>query len=154
MTLLGNGDGETRALLRQTVAVAEAALARGDSPFGAAIVIAGRVVSLEANATSSSLDPSAHAEICAIRSACQTLNRENLTGAVLYSSCEPCMMCAAAAVWAGIDSVVYAAPIEALTLFPITSLFPPGSFDWAQLPLGRTLEPLDDAAELLSRGTG
>ena len=61
------------------------------------------------NATTSSLDPTAHAEIVVIRRACRTLATFHLTGCVLYSSCEPCPMCLAAAYWARVDRLVYAA---------------------------------------------
>lgn len=138
------------AVLQSTVRAAEEARSRGDAPFGAAVVLDGTVIALEPNAVASGGDPTAHAEVCAIRSACRSLGRTSLAGAVLYSSCEPCLMCASAAVWAGIGTVVYAAPIEALTLFPIAELFPPGSVDWSQLPLTRILVPVAGAAELLA----
>ncbi|GAA2229618.1 nucleoside deaminase [Herbiconiux moechotypicola] len=137
------------AALQSAVSAAEGARARGDAPFGAVVVLDGVVVSLESNAVVSSGDPTAHAEVCAIREACRSLGRTSLAGAVLYSSCEPCLMCAAAAVWAGIDSVVYAAPIEAVTLFPIADLFPAGSLDWERLPLARTLVPVPGALSLV-----
>ncbi|WP_236795607.1 nucleoside deaminase [Amycolatopsis sp. GM8] len=138
-------------LLEQTVAVAKAAFDRGDGAFGAAVVLDGNVVSLEAVAIDSTLDPTAHGEVCAIRAACRNLGTTDLTGGVLYTSCEPCVMCASAAVWAGIRSVIYAAPIEAVTRYPVRDLFPSGTIDWSLLPLKRTFMPLDDAIELLSR---
>ncbi|MDQ1104914.1 nucleoside deaminase [Nocardioides zeae] len=55
------------------------------------------------------LDPTAHAEVQAIRAACRELGTFTLAGCVLYSSCEPCPMCAAASLWARVDRVVYAA---------------------------------------------
>lgn len=55
------------------------------------------------------LDPTAHAEVCAIRNACRELNSFDLTGFTLVSSCEPCPLCLAASMWAHVDSIFYAA---------------------------------------------
>ena len=62
-----------------------------------------------ANRVTATLDPTAHAEILAIRDACRRLGDFHLAGATLYSSCEPCPMCLAAALWARVERVVYAA---------------------------------------------
>ena len=78
-------------------------------PFGAVIVQAGQIVSEGWNQVTSSNDPTAHAEIMAIRSAASCLGRFSLAGCTLYTSCEPCPMCLAAAYWARMDRVVYAA---------------------------------------------
>jgi len=78
-------------------------------PFGAVIVQAGLIVSEGWNQVTSSNDPTAHAEIMAIRSAAASLGRFSLAGCTLYTSCEPCPMCLAAAYWARVDRVVYAA---------------------------------------------
>ncbi|ALJ22179.1 nucleoside deaminase [Microbacterium sp. No. 7] len=141
-------------VLRDTVALATAAAAEGNAPFGAAVVRDDVVVALTANQVGRTGDPTAHAEVCAIRRACRALGTPDLSGALLYSSCEPCLMCASAAIWAGIDEVVYAAPITALTRYPIDGLFPPESVDWARLPLTRTLVPLDAAAAVLGGWRG
>ncbi len=78
-------------------------------PFGVVIVKEGDIVSRGWNKVLSTNDPTAHAEIVAIRSACQKLGTFNLSGCVLYSSCEPCPMCLGAIYWARIDHIVFAA---------------------------------------------
>lgn len=77
-------------------------------PFGAVIVYENRVIAEGWNEVTSSLDPTAHAEVTAIRKACEKLKTFELKGATLYSSCEPCPMCLAAVYWARIDRVVFA----------------------------------------------
>jgi tRNA(Arg) A34 adenosine deaminase TadA len=76
-------------------------------PFGAVVVAEGKVVAEGWNQVTSTNDPTAHAEIVAIRRACAALGRFDLKGAVLYTSCEPCPMCLAAAYWARLDAVVF-----------------------------------------------
>lgn len=78
-------------------------------PFGALIAHEGRPISEGWNQVTSMNDPTAHAEIVAIRSAASRLGRFSLEGCTLYTSCEPCPMCLAAAYWARVDGVVYAA---------------------------------------------
>jgi guanine deaminase len=77
-------------------------------PFGAVVILDGRVIGKGGNMVSSQNDPTAHAEIVAIRNACTTIGSFDLTGAVLYATCEPCPMCLAAIYWANIRSVYYA----------------------------------------------
>ena len=77
-------------------------------PFGAVVVMAGKVVAEGWNQVTSTNDPTAHAEVVAIRRACTALNRFDLRGATLYSSCEPCPMCLSSALWARVDRIVYA----------------------------------------------
>ena len=81
----------------------------GGGPFAAAVVRDGRVVAEGVNRVTRDLDPTAHAEVVAIRAACQALGDYVLTGCVLVSSCEPCPLCLSAALWARVDRVVYAA---------------------------------------------
>jgi guanine deaminase len=81
----------------------------GGGPFAAAVVREGRVVAEGVNRVTRDLDPTAHAEVVAIRAACQALGDYVLTGCVLVSSCEPCPLCLSAALWARVDRVVYAA---------------------------------------------
>jgi tRNA(Arg) A34 adenosine deaminase TadA len=76
-------------------------------PFGAVIVKDGQIVGKGANRVTSLMDPTAHAEITAIRDACSRLGTFDLTGAVLYSTCEPCPMCFSAIYWAGISEVFF-----------------------------------------------
>jgi len=77
-------------------------------PFGALIVKDGRVVASGTNAVTSSNDPTAHAEVVAIRAACHAIGHFSLEGHTLVSSCEPCPMCLASAYWARVDRIVYA----------------------------------------------
>lgn len=76
-------------------------------PFGAVIVRNGEVIATGVNRVTASNDPTAHAEVSAIRAACQMLNSFNLEGCVIYSSCEPCPMCLSAIYWAGIKKIFY-----------------------------------------------
>lgn len=85
-------------------------LDRLGGPFGALIAGAdGSIVAEGCNRVTSSNDPTAHAEVTAIRGACAALGTFSLAGHVLYTSCEPCPMCLAAAYWARLDGIVYAA---------------------------------------------
>lgn len=77
-------------------------------PFGAVIVHEGSIVARGYNRVTSSLDPTAHAEVVAIREACQALGRFDLRGCTIYSSCEPCPMCLGAIYWARLDQLYFA----------------------------------------------
>lgn len=77
-------------------------------PFGAVVARGDEVLGQAHNRVLATNDPTAHAEVEAIRAAAATVGAPHLTGAVLYSSCEPCPMCAGAAMWARVDRVVYA----------------------------------------------
>ncbi|QRM32073.1 nucleoside deaminase [Microvirga sp. VF16] len=88
---------------------ARAAAARGEVPVGAAIVKDGQVVASAGNCPRELRDPSAHAEMLAIRLACEALDDERLSGCDLYVTLEPCTMCAAAISFARIRRVYYAA---------------------------------------------
>jgi guanine deaminase len=77
-------------------------------PYGAVIVKDNRVIAASSNKVTSTIDPTAHAEVMAIRAACNQLNDFRLTGCVLYTSCEPCPMCLGAIYWARLDTVYYA----------------------------------------------
>ena len=82
---------------------------RGEGgPFGAVIVKDGQIIGEGWNRVTSSNDPTAHAEVVAIRRACEALGTFNLHGATLYTSCEPCPMCLASTYWASISRLVYA----------------------------------------------
>lgn len=78
-------------------------------PFGAIVVKGQKIVGRGQNRVTSSHDPTAHAEVNAIRDACQQLNTFELSGCILYTSCEPCPMCLGAIYWARIDRIVFAA---------------------------------------------
>lgn len=77
-------------------------------PFGAVIVKDGNIIAKSANKVTLNNDPTAHAEISAIRIACKKLTSFNLSGCVIYTSCEPCPMCLSALYWAHIDKIYYA----------------------------------------------
>jgi guanine deaminase len=77
-------------------------------PFGAVIVKNGEVVASSANKVIPENDPTAHAEVSAIRLACAALGTHNLSGCEIYTSCEPCPMCFGAIYWARIDKIYYA----------------------------------------------
>lgn len=77
-------------------------------PFGAVIVKEGRVIARSGNRVTASNDPTAHAEVSAIRLACKKLKTFDLTGCLVYTSCEPCPMCLSAIYWARIDAVYFA----------------------------------------------
>ncbi|MFC3559680.1 nucleoside deaminase [Pedobacter jamesrossensis] len=77
-------------------------------PFGAVVVKDGKVIAGSANKVTSTNDPTAHAEVSAIRLACIELNSFDLSGCVIYTSCEPCPMCLGAIYWAKIETIYYA----------------------------------------------
>ncbi len=95
--------------LAAAVGRATANVAEGGGPFAALVVLDDEVVAEGVNRVTRDLDPTAHAEVVAIRAACRAIGNHWLTGAVLVSSCEPCPLCLAAALWARVDGVVYAA---------------------------------------------
>lgn len=82
-------------------------------PFGAIVVRRGQIVASGANQVTSTLDPTAHAEIVAIRAACQAIGSFELSDCEIYSSCEPCPMCLAAIYWARAARVYFGAKAEA-----------------------------------------
>jgi guanine deaminase len=77
-------------------------------PFGAIITKDGKIVAEGSNQVTSTNDPTAHAEMVAIRKACQALNTFDLRGCEIYSSCEPCPMCLSAIYWARLDKIYFA----------------------------------------------
>jgi tRNA(Arg) A34 adenosine deaminase TadA len=77
-------------------------------PFGAVIVKDGMIIARSGNRVVPTNDPTAHAEVSAIRLACQELETFNLEGCVIYTSCEPCPMCLSAIYWAHLDKIYYA----------------------------------------------
>lgn len=81
----------------------------GSSPFGAVVVKNGQVIAEAHNMVVPNNDPTAHAEVMCIRLACQKLNTFDLSGCILYTSCEPCPMCLNAIKWSNITEIYYAA---------------------------------------------
>lgn len=97
-------------LMRRAVTLAiEKAREGACGPFGAVIARGGEVVAEGWNQTAAAKDPTAHAEVVAIRRACEKLGAFDLSGCVIYASCEPCPMCLGAIWWARLDRVYYAA---------------------------------------------
>jgi tRNA(Arg) A34 adenosine deaminase TadA len=96
--------------LREAIRLSRDRMREGrGGPFGAVVVRDGVIIARGWNAVTSSLDPTAHAEVVAIRRACRKLGTFSLAGCVLFASCEPCPMCLAAAYWARVDRLVCAA---------------------------------------------
>ena len=82
-------------------------VAAGGGPFGAVIVRNGEIIATGTNRVTDSCDPTAHAEVSAIRAACAKLGDFKLTGCTIYSSSEPCPMCLSALYWAGVERIYY-----------------------------------------------
>lgn len=100
-------------LMGEAIAVCERGIQAGESPFGAAIATPdGRVICAAHNTVRADCDPTAHAEVNAIRQACRRLGVIDLSGHLLASTCEPCPMCAAAIHWARLDALYYGAGID------------------------------------------
>ncbi|MEK6478141.1 nucleoside deaminase [Catalinimonas sp. 4WD22] len=89
----------------------------GKTPFGAVIVQEDKVLAAVFNTVSQTKDPTAHAEVNAIREACQKSASTKLKDAILYTTCEPCPMCTAAALYTGIKEVVYGASIPLISQY-------------------------------------
>ena len=99
--------------MRRAIRLAEENAASGNGgPFGAVIDKDGKVVAEGSNTVTVDNDPTAHAEVTAIRRACAVLGTFDLSGCELYTSCEPCPMCLAACYWAHVSKVFYAAGRE------------------------------------------
>ncbi len=94
--------------LQLAIDEARANIDSGGGPFGALIVRDGKVLARGANRVTANRDPTAHAEVMAIRAACQTLDDHRLTGATLYASTEPCPLCLAASYWARLSRICFA----------------------------------------------
>jgi guanine deaminase len=95
--------------LARSIRLATANVLNSGGPFGAMIVTADGRTFDGVNRVTADNDPTAHAEVTAIRTACRELGTFDLSGAVLYTSCEPCPMCLASALWARVERVVFAA---------------------------------------------
>jgi guanine deaminase len=98
-----------RIFLKEAVSTALKGIPEGGGPFGAVITMDDKIISSSYNKVVVTKDPTAHAEILAIREAARILGTHNLIDCTLYSSCEPCPMCLGAIYWSGIRKVIYAA---------------------------------------------
>lgn len=96
-------------LMRRAIAISVENVANGGGPFGAVIARKGEIISEAGNTVTSSHDPTAHAEVNAIRKAAAKIGSFCLSGCDIYASCEPCPMCLGAIYWAHIDRIFYAA---------------------------------------------
>jgi guanine deaminase len=101
--------GNETGYIRQVIGLAADNVRRGGGPFAALIVRDGVVIATGANQVTRTNDPTAHAEVVAIREACRILGAFQLTGCDLYTSCEPCPMCLGAIYWARPARVFFAA---------------------------------------------
>jgi len=99
--------GDASAFMARVVALRAAALAAGDQPYGAVVVRDGRIIGEAPSRVVTAGDPTAHAEMEAIRAAARTIASRDLSGAVMYSSARPCPMCEAAAAWAGVARMIH-----------------------------------------------
>uniref|UniRef100_UPI00403F5962 nucleoside deaminase n=1 Tax=Oceanobacillus sp. FSL W7-1293 TaxID=2921699 RepID=UPI00403F5962 len=95
--------------MEKAVKIAQESAAAGGGPFGAIVVKDGKIISAGNNQVTAANDPTAHAEVQAIREACQKLDSFQLTDCEIYTSCEPCPMCIGAIYWARPEAVYYAA---------------------------------------------
>jgi len=96
-----------KTFMREAIRLASESVRRGGGPFGAVIVKDGKIVAGSSNRVTIDLDPTAHAEVNTIRQACRLLGTFDLSGCVIYTSCEPCPMCLGAIYWAHIDRIYY-----------------------------------------------
>jgi len=95
-------------LMRRAIALSEESVKNGGGPFGAVIARNGEIVAEASNRVTLDHDPTAHAEVSAIRLAAQRLGTFNLSGCDIYTSCDPCPMCLGAIYWARLDNIYYA----------------------------------------------
>lgn len=93
--------------MRRAIELSIENVENGGGPFGAVIVKEGEIVATGVNRVTASCDPTAHAEVSAIRAAAQKLGTFNLSGCEIYTSCEPCPMCLGAIYWARLDKMYY-----------------------------------------------
>lgn len=104
---------EDKIFMRRAIELARDGMENGaGGPFGAVVVKNGKIVGEGCNRVTSTNDPTAHAEVVAIRAACQNLNNFQLDGCTIYTSCEPCPMCLGAIYWARLAKMFFACTRE------------------------------------------
>ncbi len=108
--------------MRMAIAKGMEGVKKGEPPFGACIVKDGEVVSCVHNVNVETMDSTAHAEVHAIREACHKLKTLDLSGCVIYATCEPCPMCFTAAYWANLDKIVFGTRVADATAIGFTQL--------------------------------
>lgn len=101
-------NGSKNRFMELAIALSKRSVAEGGGPFGAVVVRDGEVVAAAANSVTQRNDPTAHAEVLAIRAACAAVKNFKLEGCEIYCSCEPCPMCLSAIYWAGIRKIYFA----------------------------------------------
>ena len=140
--------------LDRAIDLAVANVARGGGPFGAVVVREGAVIGEGTNLVTTDLDPTAHAEVVALRAPCRDVGDFHLPGATVSASCEPCPLCLSASLWARVDAVVHAADRHAAAAAGFDDAVFHGLLDptpdpaaWpmrrAHLPSPRSEEPFD-----------
>lgn len=95
-------------LMRRAIELSENSVKSGGGPFGAVIARDGEIIAEGSNNVTIDMDPTAHAEVSTIRKACKKLGTFDLSGCVIYTSCEPCPMCFGAIYWAHLEKIYYA----------------------------------------------
>ena len=98
---------EDRGFMQKAIDLSIENVAKGGGPFGAVIVRNGEIIATGTNRVTANNDPTAHAEVSAIREACAKEQNFKLEGCTCYTSCEPCPMCLSALYWAGVERIVY-----------------------------------------------
>ena len=127
-------------LIERCIELAAISAKKGNHPFGALIVHEGQIIGEGENLVFTDMDPSAHAEVVAVRNACRTLGRHNLAGSTLYTSAEPCLICSTVIRLTGISRVVFAAPASG-AYGGYSSIYP--------ILLDRTIERFGQAPEVV-----
>ena len=123
-------NGSKNKFMELAIALSEKSVAEGGGPFGAVVVRRGEVVATGTNSVTLLNDPTAHAEVSAIRAACAAVKDFKLEECEIYSSCEPCPMCLSAIYWAGIRKIYFANTREDAKRIGFDD-----SFIYAQIPL-------------------
>lgn len=143
-------DAEHERFMRLALAEAAGAQASGEVPVGAVIVLDGRVIGMGGNRPIGAIDPTAHAEIVALRAAAASIGNYRLTGATLYVTVEPCLMCVGAMIHARIGLVVFGAaePRGGALVSAVRAHETPGLNHRLEV-LGGVLE--DDARDLMQQ---
>lgn len=120
--------------MQEAIKLAQYSLENGGGPFGAVIVKNNEIIATGHNQVTINNDPTAHAEVVAIRNACKRLNTFDLSGYQIYTSCEPCPMCFGAIYWARLDTVYYAATADDAAAIGFDDRF---IYDELSLPVGQ-----------------
>jgi tRNA(Arg) A34 adenosine deaminase TadA len=98
---------QDKEFMREAIRLANESVKQGGGPFGAVIVKDGEIIAKSSNSVTIDQDPTAHAEVNTIRLACRKLGTHDLSGCVIYTSCEPCPMCLGAIYWSHLSKVFY-----------------------------------------------